>query len=166
MKNIITLLFAIILCIPAAGKIKLNVDSIKYDLRFGYNIGGTAPVDMPASIRKLNKYKLQPNFVIAMAAKHHLKGRWGLMSGFRFEYKDMEIDATVKNYYVDIVMGGQSLSGIYCGHNVTKVKEFMITVPLYVTFNINDEFSIHAGPYAGGLAPRAQPDHLLPIRRT
>lgn len=148
MKNIVTLLFAILLCIPAAGKIKLDLDSIRYDVRIGYNIGGTAPVDMPASIRKLNKYKLQPNFVIAIGAKHHLSGRWGLMSGFRFENKNMEIDATVKNYFVDIVMGGQSLSGIYCGHNATKVKQFMITIPLYVTFNITDDLSIHAGPYA------------------
>ena len=140
-------LLAILICIPASGKIKLNVDSITYDLRVGYNIGGTAPINMPASIRKLNKYTLQPNIVIAMGAKHRLNNRWGLMTEFRFEYKNMKIDATVKNYFVDIVMGGQSLSGIYCGHNVTKVKEFMVTVPLMATYDITDDLSIHAGPY-------------------
>ena len=150
-RNIITALLAILICIPAAGKVKLNRDSIKYDVRIGYNIGGTAPVDMPATIRGLSKYTLQPNAVIAIGAKHHIIGRWGLMSGFRFEYKNMEIDARVKNYFVDIVMGGQSLSGTYTGHNVTKVKQFMITIPLMANYELNDKFSIHFGPYVSYL---------------
>ncbi len=150
-RNIFAMLLMMLICIPAAGKIKLYKDSVKYDVRLGYNIGGTAPINMPATIRGLHKYTLQPNVIISINGKHKLEGRWGLMSGFRFEYKDMEVDARVKNYYVDIVMGGQSLSGTYTGHNVCKVKQFMITLPVMATYDISKNFQLHAGPYVSVL---------------
>ena len=33
-----------------------------YTARLGLNIGGTAPIGMPATIRRMNDYDLQPNF--------------------------------------------------------------------------------------------------------
>ena len=150
MKHLATIILAFLFCLPSFGGF-FKIDNVTYDMRLGYNIGGTAPLNMPATIRGLNKYTLQPNAVIGIAAKRNIKGRWGIMTGSRFEYKNMEIDATVKNYFVDIVMGGQSLSGIYCGHNVTKVKQFMITIPVMATYDLNDKFSFHAGPYVSVL---------------
>ncbi len=46
-------------------------------VKVGYNIGGTTPVGMPASIRKLNSYTLQPNFVLAVDLTKRLDEHWG-----------------------------------------------------------------------------------------
>ena len=43
-------------------------DSLNYTFRIGYNIGGTAPVGMPATIRKLNSYDFQPNVSLGLDA--------------------------------------------------------------------------------------------------
>ena len=42
----------------------------KYYVHVGYNIGGTAPIGMPASIRTLHSYTLQPNFTLGVDAHH------------------------------------------------------------------------------------------------
>ena len=79
--------------------------------RVGYSIGGTAPIGMPATIRKLNKFELKPNLSVGVDVQKNFWGKWGLQGGLRFENKSMSIDATVKSYYMDLVRGGQSLDG-------------------------------------------------------
>ena len=44
---------AVALCAGAENKL---VQDMNFVIRFGYNIGGTAPVGMPASIRSLNEF--------------------------------------------------------------------------------------------------------------
>lgn len=41
-----------------------------YYARAAYNIGGTAPIGMPASIRKMNSYSLRPNFTLEIGRAH------------------------------------------------------------------------------------------------
>ena len=86
-----------------------------------YNIGGTAPIGLPATIRTLHSYTLQPNFSLGIDAYHPLSGKWGFVGGLHFENKGMKIDAGVKNYYMRIVRGGEELKGIFTGNVVTKV---------------------------------------------
>ena len=87
-------------------------DSLNYSFRMGYNIGGTAPVGMPATIRSLNSYDLQPNVTIGLDVWKDLWGQWGMMTGIRLENKGMKIDATVKNYHMEMVQGGERLEGM------------------------------------------------------
>ena len=77
------------------------IDDVTVNARVGYNIGGTAPVGLPASIRKLNSYTLQPNIVLGADAKKPLTDRLGIFVGLRLETKDMAEDARVKNYHVE-----------------------------------------------------------------
>ena len=56
MKKIFSLVLLLTFAISMWG-ISLP-DSLNYTFRIGYNIGGTAPVGMPATIRKLNSYRL------------------------------------------------------------------------------------------------------------
>ena len=39
----------------------------QYQARVAYNIGGTAPIGLPATIRTLHSYTLQPNFSLGIA---------------------------------------------------------------------------------------------------
>ena len=45
-----------------------------YTARLGLNIGGTAPVGMPATIRSMNSYKIQPNFTLGIDAEYQGAG--------------------------------------------------------------------------------------------
>jgi len=119
-----------------------------YYARIGYNIGGTAPIGMPASIRTLHSYTLQPNFSLGIDAYHPISGKWGYIGGIRFENKGMKTDAGVKNYHMKIVRGGETLEGIFTGSVVTKVDMSMITVPITMTYDLSDKVRVKMGLYA------------------
>lgn len=134
-------------------------DSLNYSFRMGYNIGGTAPVGMPATIRSLNSYDLQPNVTIGLDVWKDLWGQWGMMTGIRLENKGMKIDATVKNYHMEMVQGGEKLEGMYTGRLVTDCNQWMITVPVMATFHTG-RFLIKCGPYVSYVADKSFKGHV------
>ena len=119
----------------------------RYYVHIGYNIGGTAPVGLPASIRTLHSYTLQPNFVLGVDAHHSISGKWGFLGGLHFENKAMRTDAGVKGYHMKIVRGGEELEGVFTGDVVTKVDMSLITVPLQITYDLNPQVRLKLGPY-------------------
>lgn len=92
------ILFSLLaLCLFGQAQAQKLLENNSYYIRLGYNVGGTAPVGMPATIRSLSRYTLQPNLLIgADVHKHFGGGKWGLMLGIHLEQKDMEVDAKVK----------------------------------------------------------------------
>ncbi|MDD6866066.1 MAG: porin family protein, partial [Prevotella sp.] len=111
-----------------------------------YNIGGTAPIGMPNTIRKLNKYTFKTNISFGLDVQKDLWGRWGLLTGLHIENKAMDIDATVKNYHMEMVKGGESLEGMYTGRLVTQCEEWMLTLPIMATLRTGNVL-LKAGPY-------------------
>ena len=144
-KKILTLVLASVTAISAFGTSVL--DNLTYNLRFGYSIGGTSPLGMPASIRSLDSYKLEPNFSLGLGVYKNLSEHWGITTGLHIENKGMNIDATVKNYHMAIVRGGQSLEGQFTGHNTSEVEMWMLTLPLQATYSINRNLHLKLGPY-------------------
>ena len=128
---------------------------IRLTARVGFNLGGTAPVGLPASIRKLNSYTLQSNPIIGLEAEKPLGGRWGIMAGLHYENKGMKEDANVKNYHMAIVRGGQELDGMYTGNVSTEVNEWMFTVPVAATLHLGSRWRLHAGPYVSLLTQKS-----------
>ncbi len=122
--------------------------------RAGWNVGGTSPVGLPASIRSLNTYRLQPNLSFGLVVDKPVAGKWGVETGLVFEGKGMRTDATVKNYHMDIIRGGQELEGRFTGGVTTLVREWMFTVPVQATYALSHKFSIHGGPYFSVLTSR------------
>lgn len=127
---------------------------LKYDARFGYNIGGTAPLGMPASIRKLNSYNPQLHFSIGIDAVKPLSGPWALLVGLNMENKGMKTDATVKSYHMSITRGGETLEGAFTGRVSTTVHLGMFTVPVQAVYSFNDNVRLKFGPYASMLISR------------
>ena len=119
----------------------------QYYARLSYNLGGTAPIGMPATIRTLHSYTLQPNFSLGVDAYHALDKRWGFIVGLHFDNKGMKTDAGVKGYHMKIVRGGEQLEGIFTGSVVTKVDQSQITIPLQGTYDISSKVRIKLGPY-------------------
>ena len=121
-------------------------DNLTYYARLGYNLGGTAPVGMPATIRSLDKFTPKANGTIALDAYKPLNGRWGLIAGFHVESKGMKTDAKVKNYHMEIRQGGETLDGMFTGNVVTDVDMWMVTLPLQATYTTG-KVRLKAGPF-------------------
>ena len=82
-KTIISLLLAAATAMPAcAGGL---LDNLVYNLRFGYSIGGTAPMGMPATIRSMDKYTLSPNFNLGLGVYRDITEHWGVSTGLFLE---------------------------------------------------------------------------------
>lgn len=120
---------------------------LKYMARVGYSIGGTAPVGMPASIRSLEKFTPTANLLIGLDAYKPIKGKWGVQAGFHYENKGMSTDARVKSYNMEMRRGDESLKGLFTGNVVTKVEEWMVTLPLQATYDVSGKLRLKFGPY-------------------
>lgn len=159
-KTIITTMLLLVAAMTASAE---NVfDGWEFTARVGYNIGGTTPVGMPATIRSLNKYKLRaiyrespeqcsPTYISNLAfgidASTHFTRRWGVLTGLHFDGKGMEVDATVKNYHMTMTQGGDEVEGYYTGNLVTDCDTWVLTLPVMATFNVSDKVMLKCGPY-------------------
>lgn len=152
-KLIITALASAMCCaMPCLGQTKgkgslLRLSSYTYYARMGYNLGGTAPIGMPATIRTLHSYKLRPNFTLGFDAYHPFDQRWGIMFGLHFENKGMKTDAGVKNYHMAMVKGGETLKGVFTGNVITKVDQSLATIPVQATYDLSSKVRLKLGPY-------------------
>lgn len=144
-KTIISLLLAATSTLPTFAEGLF--DNLGYDLRVGYNIGGTAPMGMPATIRSLDAYRLTPSVMIGLGVYKPITGHWGLTTGLRLENKGMNIDATVKNYHMKIVRGGNEIEGVFTGKNHSEVEQWMLTLPLQATYWLGNKVCLKLGPY-------------------
>lgn len=142
-------------------------DGVGVTFRVGYNIGGTTPIGMPATIRSLNKYKLRAiyrespnqcsptyvsNFTFGVDVNTHFTSRWGVLTGLHFGGKGMEVDATVKNYHMTMTQGGDEIEGYYTGNLVTECDTWALTLPVMATFNVSDKVMLKCGPYISYVA--------------
>lgn len=115
-------------------------------VRVGNNIGGTMPVGLPATIRNLNSYTPQIAPAIGADVLLPLHGSWGFLAGLRFERKAMREDATVKNYHMEIVRGGEHLAGMFTGRVTTRTSQWVATIPAQAVWHVRN-VNIKAGPY-------------------
>ncbi len=146
MKRILIIIaLAAVMCVPASAS-RLT-DSLSYDIRFGYSIGGSMPIGMPATIRSLDKYSLVGNIQLGIDVYKKFTDKWGLATGLRIESKGMSIEATVKNYHMEMVRGGQSLEGRFTGQNSTDMDQWMFTLPVQATYFIGEKWLLRLGPY-------------------
>jgi len=115
--------------------------------RVGYNIGGTAPLGIPATIRSLEAYHLTPSFMVGADAMIPLSGKWGVLAGLHVENKGMDGEVTTKAYRMKLKMDDDELEGVYTGHVRQKVRQWMFTVPVQLTCQLSRSVMLKAGPY-------------------
>ena len=121
-------------------------DRLTVMVRGGYNIGGTMPVGMPASIRRLNSYTPQMTPSVGADVLLPWRDRFSVMAGLRVERKAMKEDATVKNYHMEIVRGGEHLAGMFTGDVTTRTSQWLVTVPVQAVWHVK-HVNIKLGPY-------------------
>lgn len=145
-KTIITLLLVAFVGLQEALAIDIFGD-LRYMVRLGYSLGGTAPVGMPATIRSLDKFTPTNNTLLGLDAYKPLTDKWGLQAGFHYQNKGMKTDAKVKGYSMEMRRGDETLSGLFTGNVVTEVDEWMVTMPLQVAYNVSPKLRLKFGPY-------------------
>lgn len=126
---------------------KKFLHNYSYYARLGFNLGGTAPIGMPESIRSLHSYKVQANLSIGVDAHHPFNDKWGIMFGLHLDNKGMKTDAGVKNYHMAIIRGGEKLEGMFTGNVVTDVDMSLVTIPVMATYDISPKVRAKLGPY-------------------
>lgn len=122
-------------------------EGLELKARLGYSIGGTAPIGIPATIRSIDKYSLTPSFMVGVDVNMPLKERLGLLVGLRFENKGMDAEATTKSYRMEVKKGESIMNGVYTGHVRQKVKEWMLTLPVQLSYRLGEKVQLKAGPY-------------------
>ena len=156
MKKTIILMFALLAmqwqCRTMAGNIG---DDLGLKLRFGYNLGGTAPLGMPASIRSLDKFCLTPSFMAGGDAWMPIKNNFGVMAGLRVENKALNAEITTKMYHMEVKKGDSMLDGMYTGRVRQRSREWMITIPVEATYSIGEKVLLKAGPYMSVLLDKS-----------
>ncbi len=115
--------------------------------RVGYNIGGTAPLGIPATIRSIEAFHLTPNLMVGADAMIPVSHRWGVLAGLYLENKGMDGEVTTKGYRMKLKMDEDELDGLYTGHVRQKVRQWMVTVPVQMTCRVNHRLLLKAGPY-------------------
>lgn len=145
---VIIYMMAMLPCNSKAGNLS---DSLQMRARVGYNVGGTAPIGIPATIRSIDAFRLTPSFMAGVDLMLPLSSRWGVAVGVRFENKAMDAGVTTKGYRMELVKGDSKIEGLFTGHVQQKVTQWMLTVPLEATFTFNRKFSLKAGPYVSML---------------
>lgn len=126
----------------------------EYRIKAGFLTGGTAPMPLPAEIRKIKNFNPLMNLMIGAEVKQILNKNWSLSSGLQFESKGMETRAQVKNYNLTMVSGNEGeISGVFTGMVRTRVKNSYLTLPLSVMWRPDwqAKWGIKAGIYSSFL---------------
>ena len=137
----------------------------EYNIKAGFNIGGTSPIPLPKEIRKIDSYA--PGIAIAIEGNatkwFDEKKKWGLTLGLRLENKNMTTEATVKNYGMKIInTNGGELAGLWTGGVKTKVKNSYLTIPILADYRISKRWIVSAGPYTCTRVTCARPTRPVP----
>ena len=80
-KRIISV--TLFLALMALGVNASVLDSIRFDARLGYALGGTIPTHIGKEIRGINSYYPGFNFTVAAEVSYPLSQQWSLHSGLR-----------------------------------------------------------------------------------
>ena len=130
------------------------IDSLSYDARLGYTVGGTIPTHIGKEIRGINSFNLGLNFSLAAEATLPLDAHWAIHSGLRLELGSMDVDSRVKNYEIEVVRGDESLDGIFNGNVRIKTTQRRLSLPVQAQYSFSPEFKLRGGMFMGWLFSR------------
>ena len=117
------------------------------ELRAGYNLGGTSPIPLPVEIREIKSYKPSMGFSVESDFTKFFDEKWGLLVGVKLENKNMETDARVKNYGMEILSEGAIASGRWTGGVKTSVRNAFLTFPLQAAYKVHPRTNLKLGVF-------------------
>jgi len=130
--------------------IRSALHGLEYEIKAGFNIGGTLPVPFPEEIRSIDSYN--PSLAISIEGNVTKwlgrEQRWGIIAGLKMENKGMRAKATVKDYSMEIIGDeGEKVAGHWTGGVRTKVQNSFLTVPVLAAYKLTPRWNVKAGAY-------------------
>lgn len=157
MKKYIILIACLLAIMPAWAQVERtksiiwsSLHGLEYEIKAGFNIGGTLPIPFPAEIRSIDAYNPTLSITIEGNVTKWLgeKQNWGIITGLRLENKGMRTKATVKDYGMEIIGDkGEKVSGHWTGGVRTKVQNSYLTVPVLVAYKLTPRWNLKLGSY-------------------
>ncbi len=134
-------------------KYRQHKDSKVYEfsVKAAFNLGGTAPMGLPAEIRHINAFSPTLALSIGGDVTRWFSHRWGASAGLRFESKGMDTDASVENYVIKLLSDGSYVEGNYWGNVTTKVDNQYLTIPIQAVYKVSSRWILRGGPYVSFL---------------
>lgn len=130
------------------------LDSVKVNIRFGYEVGGTLPSHIDNKIRHINNFDPGFNYTVGIEATVPVSQRWFIHSGLRYELGSMDVDSRVKNYDIEVVRGDESLDGIFNGNVRIMSNQRRFTLPVQAGYVLSNKVSLRGGLFVGLLTHR------------
>lgn len=115
----------------------------------GLNIGGAAPIPLTREIRSIESYSPNLNLQLGVNFTRFFRPDriWGLQVGLHLETKGMSTMASVKNYGMEIIQDGRSLSGRWTGKVKTRYHSQQLMIPIQGVWSCSNKVRINFGPY-------------------
>lgn len=122
-------------------------EKFEHKIIAGYNFGGTTPMPMPVEVRKVTGYwpLFTPQFGYSLT--YNYNDQWALKTGVILENKGMGVTNKVKYMHTNIVLDGNNIRGYFVGRNQTTAKMSYLTIPVKVSYSINEKWSVNGGGY-------------------
>lgn len=124
---------------------------MEYSVSAGFNIGGSAPLGLPAEIRHIDSYTPALNLSIGAQAAYMISNSWGIGGGVFLETKGMTTSIQARNYHLtmNIIQGEDTgvKTGYYTGKIKNENKISYLTVPIFAQWRPANDWTVHAGPY-------------------
>jgi hypothetical protein len=121
----------------------------------GLNIGASAPLSLPATIREINAYVPGFNPSLGYECVYYLKGKWRAGAGVKLDYKGMTVKDRVMYMRTKItVESGSSTGGFegyFTGDNETEVHNAYLSFPVNMIYDFNSRWRMKLGGYAAWL---------------
>lgn len=127
-----------------------EVEELKsyFEMRAGYQIGGTVPFPLPAQMRKINGFSPLGNFSVQALGVVPIGKRWEFALGVKFERKGMTAEATVKDYNMSIQdEDGGVIMGRWTGGVTMTADQWFLTMPFSCAFKITEVGKIRVGVF-------------------
>lgn len=125
-----------------------EVEELKsyFEMRAGYQIGGTVPFPLPAQMRKINGFSPLGNFSVQALGVVPIGKRWEFALGVKFERKGMTAEATVKDYNMSIQdEDGGVIMGRWTGGVTMTADQWFLTMPFSCAFKFTEVGKIRVG---------------------
>lgn len=130
--------------------IRSALHGLEYEIKAGFNIGGTLPIPFPEEIRSIDSYS--PSLAISIEGNVTKwlgkEQKWGITAGLKMENKGMRATATVKDYSMEIIGDeGEKVAGHWTGGVRTKVQNSFLTLPVLAAYRLTPRWNVKAGAY-------------------
>jgi hypothetical protein len=146
MKIFITSILTLFLLQTAVAQEHL-LGNFDFSLKAGFNIGGTAPMGIPAPIREIKSFNPLISLSLGGEVSYWLNAQWGVSTGVGFENKGMSTVARVKEYALLLKTDEGELQGLFSGEVKTGVHNGYMTIPLSVTYHTDKNINLLLGFY-------------------